>query len=101
MGAHHMGYDKNHRLNRRDLLRLGGAIVAGSAAAFRPATAFGETRSVCPGPDPSFILQGPCAGTDALEVYPTSPLILDPFTDPLPIPMPLAPVPKSDVDTWA
>jgi FtsP/CotA-like multicopper oxidase with cupredoxin domain len=96
-----MGYEKNQRLNRRDLLKLGGAIVAGSAAAFRPTTAFGQMRSACPGPDPSEILQGPCAGLEAVEFYPTSPLILDPFTDPLPIPKPLAPVPKSDVDTWA
>src|SRR3954454_2546366 len=35
------------------------------------------------------------------EVYPTSPLILNPFTDPLPVPKALRPVPKSDWTNWA
>ncbi|GAB4172153.1 MAG: outer spore coat copper-dependent laccase CotA [Roseiflexaceae bacterium] len=34
------------------------------------------------------------------EVYPTSPLILNPFIDPLPIPKALAPVPKSVYSSW-
>jgi hypothetical protein len=36
-----------------------------------------------------------------IEKYPTSPLIISPFSDPLPIPKALAPVPKSVVDTWS
>ena len=36
-----------------------------------------------------------------LEVFPTSPLILSPFSDPLPIPKALAPVPKSEYTSWA
>ena len=36
-----------------------------------------------------------------IESFPTSPLILNPFTDPLPIPKALAPVPTSVVSTWA
>ncbi|HNK64304.1 MAG TPA: multicopper oxidase domain-containing protein, partial [Anaerolineales bacterium] len=40
------------------------------------------------------------AGGPYTEVYPTSPLILDPFRDELPIPMALAPTPKSEVNTW-
>jgi FtsP/CotA-like multicopper oxidase with cupredoxin domain len=36
-----------------------------------------------------------------IEAFPTSPLILSPFTDPLPIPKALAPVPKSVYSAWA
>jgi FtsP/CotA-like multicopper oxidase with cupredoxin domain len=36
-----------------------------------------------------------------LEAFPTSPLILSPFRDPLPIPKALAPVPKSIYSSWA
>jgi len=36
-----------------------------------------------------------------IEAFPTSPLILSPFTDPLPIPKALAPVPKSEYSAWA
>jgi len=35
------------------------------------------------------------------EVFPTSPLIVSPFQDPLPIPKALAPVPKSVYGSWA
>ena len=43
------------------------------------------------------------AWADALytEAFPTSPLILKPFTDELPIPKALAPVPKSEYTSWA
>jgi len=87
-------------LNRRDLLKWGGAALLGSAANLRPSAAYGQIRA-CPTPDPLEILQGACAGGDAIEAFPTSPFILYPFTDPLPIPAPLAAVPKSEVDTWA
>ena len=91
------------RFNRRDLLRLGGAIVGGSAVGLRPQALLAQLqmRSACPAPDAADILQGACAGDGAIEVYPTSPMILNPFTDLLPIPKPLVPVPKSEVDTWA
>jgi FtsP/CotA-like multicopper oxidase with cupredoxin domain len=95
-----MNRDNRHGLNRRDLLKWGGAALLGSAAGLRPSAAYGQMKA-CPTPDPLEILQGPCAGSEALEVFPTSPFILYPFTDPLPIPAPLAPVPKSEVDTWA
>ena len=36
-----------------------------------------------------------------LEVFPTSPLILSPFSDPLPIPKALTPVPQSEYTSWA
>jgi len=35
------------------------------------------------------------------EVFPTSPLILNPFSDPLPVPRALAPVPETDFRRWA
>jgi FtsP/CotA-like multicopper oxidase with cupredoxin domain len=42
------------------------------------------------------------AFADALytEAFPTSPLILSPFTDPLPVPKALRPTPKSEYSTW-
>ena len=41
------------------------------------------------------------AGVLYLELFPTSPLIVSPFTDPLPVPKALAPVPKSVYTSWA
>ncbi len=41
------------------------------------------------------------AGPVYIEAFPTSPLIVSPFNDPLPIPQALRPVPKSVVDTWS
>ena len=40
-------------------------------------------------------------GSVFIEAFPTSPLILSPFTDPLPIPKPMVPTPKAEVDTWS
>ncbi|HXD19790.1 MAG TPA: multicopper oxidase domain-containing protein [Vicinamibacterales bacterium] len=89
------------RLSRRELLRLGGAALVGSVA--RPAWADTRMSSSCVEPRPPVldILQGACAGGEAVEAYPTSPFILYPFTELLPIPKPLAPVPKSEVDLWS
>jgi FtsP/CotA-like multicopper oxidase with cupredoxin domain len=95
-----MNRRKGLRLNRRELLQWGGAALLGSTAGLRPSTAYGDTIKPCPSPDPLGILQSACAGGDAIEVYPTSPFILYPFTDPLPIPAPLKPVSKADVDLW-
>jgi FtsP/CotA-like multicopper oxidase with cupredoxin domain len=36
-----------------------------------------------------------------IEAFPTSPLIMTPFNDPLTIPQALRPVPAAEVDTWA
>lgn len=58
------------RLNRRDLLKWGGAALLGSAADLRPTLAFGQTKPECP---PAKI--DPCAGGDVIELSPTSPLI--------------------------
>jgi FtsP/CotA-like multicopper oxidase with cupredoxin domain len=74
-------------LTRRDLLRL--SMMAGSATLIgsRIMRASVARAQVC---DPE----------NFLELYPTSPLILNPFTDPLPVPKALAPVPYSEVGTW-
>ena len=76
-------------LTRRDLLRLsvmsGAATLIGSKI-IRTSPAWAQT---CPPP------------INLIEVYPTSPLILNPFTDPLPVPKALAPVPPATVATWA
>lgn len=81
--------DKRHALslNRRELFKLSGGILLGSAAGFRPSPAYGTVTTAC-------------AGAEVVEVFPTSPLILNPFTDPLPIPTPLAPCDPVE-EKWA
>src|SRR5689334_23473238 len=75
------------RLSRRDMLKLS----AGGAGVFA-LTSWGLAvpRGLAGGSGPIY-----------LEAFPTSPLILSPFNDDLPIPKALAPVPKSVVDTWS
>src|SRR4051812_29379743 len=74
-------------LTRRDLLK----VTAGGAGVF-VLTASGVTVPTVLG-----------AGRNRLyiEAFPTSPLILRPFDEPLPIPRALAPVPKAVVDGWS
>src|SRR3954453_19754519 len=74
------------RVTRRDMLRL----TAGGAGMFM-LTASGLAVS-----------SGVSAGGGGLyvEAFPTSPLILSPFNEPLPIPKAMAPVPKANVDGW-
>jgi FtsP/CotA-like multicopper oxidase with cupredoxin domain len=71
-------------MNRRDLLKLGGGVLVASTTALR-GTASAQ--------------QAPCLDGGPLytEVHPTSPLILEPFKDPLPVPLPLRP---SDPNDW-
>jgi FtsP/CotA-like multicopper oxidase with cupredoxin domain len=86
------------RLNRRDLLKWGSAALVGSAPVLRSALAFGQTTGpFCP---PGSV-EPPCFGADAIEAFPTSPFVLNPFTDPLIVPRALSPVPKLELDTWA
>src|SRR3954452_15423393 len=75
------------RLTRRDMMRL----TAGGAGMFM-LTASGLAVSSGVG----------ASGGGALyiEAFPTSPLILRPFGEPLPIPEALARVPKAVVDRW-
>jgi FtsP/CotA-like multicopper oxidase with cupredoxin domain len=67
--------------------------VAGGAATVLGGGVLGPTTALA---------QTTCVGLDAIEAYPTSPLILEPFRDPLPVPKALAPVPEAEVGTrWA
>jgi FtsP/CotA-like multicopper oxidase with cupredoxin domain len=64
------------RLNRRELLKWGGAALLGGAADLRPTAAWGQSGPVCPaGPPAPNVDFEPCAGGGAIEVMPTSPLI--------------------------
>src|SRR5919199_3825729 len=76
------------RLTRRDMLKLS----AGGAGMFAlTASGLAVPRGGA----------GGGAGSLFIEAFPTSPLILSPFNEPLPVPKALAPVPKSVVDGWS
>jgi hypothetical protein len=79
------------RLTRKDMLRLS----LGGAGMFALTT---SGLAV-----PMGLAKGGSSGGGKvyLEAFPTSPLILSPFNDPLPIPKALRPVAKSDVDAWS
>jgi FtsP/CotA-like multicopper oxidase with cupredoxin domain len=57
----------------------------------------GASAFAGPGSGGSTTAGNPCG--QAIEVFPTSPFILQPFSDPMPIPTALAPA--SDVSTWS
>jgi len=76
--------------SRRDFLKLG---VAGTAA-----VALASSRLIT---GIKAISTAEAAGALYIEAFPTSPLILSPFQDLLPIPMALAPIAKSEVDAWS
>lgn len=78
-------------LNRRELLKLGGAALLGASALGR-LSASGSSGSGSGGTS--------CGGGDVIEIYPTSPQILEPFRDALPIPAPLAPCTRDNVASW-
>jgi hypothetical protein len=95
---------KNGGISRRTLLRLGAAGGAGAAlvAAQGWGAPFLAQRGLLSA-DGAFAASSTALG-DLLfytEAFPTSPLILDPFNDRLPIPKSLAPVPKSEFSAWA
>jgi hypothetical protein len=91
-------------LARRTLLRLGAAGGAGAAlaAAQTWAAPLLAQRGLLSA-DGAFAATSTALSDNLfyIEKYPTSPLIISPFSDPLPIPKALAPVPKSVVDTWS
>jgi FtsP/CotA-like multicopper oxidase with cupredoxin domain len=76
--------DKPTDISRRSMLNYGFSISAASlvASAFGPTRAFAQV----------------CGGGSIIEAFPVSPLILKPFLDPLPVPLPLAP---SNPSTWS
>src|SRR4051812_26532810 len=91
-------------MQRRTLLRL--AAAGGVGAALVAARGSGGPVLAKQGllsPDGAFAASSTTLG-DLLfyvENFPTSPLILSPFTDALPIPMALPPVAKSTYSSWA
>ncbi|RAM38756.1 multicopper oxidase family protein [Arthrobacter globiformis] len=90
-------------LGRRALLRLGAAGGAGAALAAAQTWAgpMLAQRGLL-SPDGAFAATSTALGDELfyIEKYPTSPLILTPFRDALPIPKALAPVPKSVYSAW-
>ena len=86
-----------HGVSRRTILRVG--AVAGAGVAVATAKGLGGFASA----DSAFALTSVALGDGLfyIENFPTSPLILAPFTDPLPIPKALAPIPRSVYSTWA
>ena len=81
------GRPAGNTVTRRDLLRLGSAIILASAApeiseaASRQSASGMASNAKGPGGGPAT-----CSGGSAIEVLPTSPQILNPFTDPPPTP---------------
>jgi FtsP/CotA-like multicopper oxidase with cupredoxin domain len=74
------------RLNRRDMLKL---TMAGAGAFALTSSGLAVTSGL-----------GADGGSLYIEAFPTSPLVLNPFNEPLPIPTAAVPVPKAVVDTW-
>jgi FtsP/CotA-like multicopper oxidase with cupredoxin domain len=90
-------------MSRRGVLRLGAAGAAGVAltAARAAAGPYLAQRGFL-SPDGVFAAASTVISDQVyIEALPTSPLILTPFRDPLPIPKALAPVPASTVAQWA
>src|SRR3954463_13670628 len=91
-------------LTRRTALRLGAVGATGLAftAARGVAGPYLSQRGLL-SPDGAFAAASTAVG-DAffyIEASPTSPLILNPFTDELPIPKALRPQPKAAFTKWA
>jgi FtsP/CotA-like multicopper oxidase with cupredoxin domain len=76
------------KMNRRDLIKL--SVMAGTATLVGARRAFGQSCLPEP-PQPHPIEPGFGIGVGG-EAFPTSPLILDPFTQEVPVPKALAPV---------
>lgn len=91
---------RRDQLTRRDVLKLAGSLAVGAAAADLDIVS-ALARGVLPEEFAISAFDSPCTGREAIEKYPTSPLVLRPFYDPLPIPAPLRPLPKSEIDTWS
>ena len=96
------GVDQKSRVARREFLRLGaigGAAVAAGAVA---STWMPDLRKRGLLSSDGLFDAASIAWADVLyvEEFPTSPLILSPFTDPLPIPKALAPEQYVDWTNW-
>jgi len=83
------------RFDRRRLLKFGGAALIGAATEFPAGKASAdEQATLCAfKADPASLAESPCTGQKVeTEFLPTSPFILSPFVDDLPIPQPLEPL---------
>jgi hypothetical protein len=88
------------RFDRRKLLKYGGAALIGAAAEFPSArAAAGQQGASCDfKADPALLSESPCTGQKVdIEFFPTSPFILSPFVDDLPIPQPLQPTTAAEL----
>jgi FtsP/CotA-like multicopper oxidase with cupredoxin domain len=91
------------QFNRRELLKYGGAALVGSAAASlsQSVSAKDGTSSCVFKADETQLHQSPCTGQKVVvEFFPTSPFILSPFIDPLPVPPPFPRVAPAVFDSW-
>src|SRR3954447_18623517 len=90
-------------MSRRNVLRLGALGVAGAALVGGRSLAEPYLSSRGLMSADGVFAAAATAITDAvyIEAFPTSPLILKPFSDPLPIPPAAKPVPKSEYSSWA
>ena len=89
-------------LKRRTLLRLGaaGGLGVAMAAAGGPGSSFLSQRGLL-SPSGAFAATSiALADLVYIEAFPTSPLILSPFTDSLPVPKALSPVPVAEFSSW-
>jgi FtsP/CotA-like multicopper oxidase with cupredoxin domain len=88
---------------RRTFLKLGAAASAALAVGTTGSIIVPELRRKgLLSPDGLFDSASiALAGVVYTGVYPTSPLIISPFTDPLNIPKALAPIPKDEFSSWA
>ena len=90
-------------LPRRTVLRLG--AIGGAGVALAAAQGVGAPFLAQRGllsADGAFAATSMALADGGLfiEKFPTSPLILSPFTDPLPVPKALRPVPQSTFTAW-
>ena len=95
--------DGGSGLPRRTVLRVGAAGVTGAVViAARDLWLPSLARRGMLSPDGAFAATSEALGDGVFftEVFPTSPLILHPFTDPMVVPQTLAPVAASVVSSW-
>jgi len=90
-------------VKRRTVLKFGAAGAAAVAVGVTASTVVPDLRNKgLMSADGAFHAASiALAGAIYTNVYPTSPLIMSPFTDQLPIPKALAPEPIVEVSSWA
>ncbi|MBI4941186.1 MAG: multicopper oxidase domain-containing protein [Actinobacteria bacterium] len=94
---------RRHRgLSRRTALRRGAAGTAAAGVAAARVVAVPDLATKGQLSPQGLVGAASVAFSDAvyLEAFPTSPLIVSPFSDALPIPPALRPVPKSEYSAW-